>query len=600
MPNPYPTPARRTLQIFAFDPMIARTERRRLTLDIANEELEPGPQGSRIQVIDYDGALDELYEPVNLDHPSVLMNDGLAPSESDPRFHQQMVYAVAMKVVENFEKALGRKLRFSHARKGRPRGGDSRLRIYPHAFEGANAFYDPDRVALLFGYFRADLENPGPNLPGQTVFTCLSHDIIAHETTHALVHRLRKHFTDATNSDVLAFHEAFSDIVAIFQHFSFREVLADTIQKTRSDLRSQSALIELASQFGYATGSGRALRDAIDASAKTEHEDGKEAKPDATLMTTLFEPHDRGSILVAAVFDAFFRVYQRRIRDLVRIATGGSGVLPAGDLHPDLVNRIAGEASRTAQNILTMCIRAIEYLPPVDVTFGDFLRALVTADFQMVPDDEAGMRATMIESFRTRGIFPQGVTSLAEDSLLWRAPAQPLQLPFKPYEQRLAENLRAFDRWGKTIPPRDEESASMGKWAAMLKNWAKREASSLGLDPAFEISLLGFHTVFRVSPDGQLIVELVAQFSQIDRATEKDPEYGGVPFRGGATVIAGADGIVRYVICKEMSEERRTRQKQFVGQLDNTDVALAWCDDHYEAQRMRARTNFAALHRGLY
>ena len=599
MPVPYTRPERRPLQIFAFDPMIARTQRRKLTLDITNELLEPGPQGSRVQVIDYDAALKTLYEPVDLDDHSVLMNDGLSPSESDPRFHQQMVYAVAMKVLENFEKALGRKLRFAYTRKGRPRGGDSRLRIYPHAFEGANAYYDPERVALLFGYFRADEDNPGPNLPGQTVFTCLSHDIIAHETTHALVHRLRKRFTDATNRDVLAFHEAFSDIVAIFQHFTFREVLADTIQKTRSDLRSESSLVALASQFGYATGKGKALRDAVDASTSKNEDTDEAIAPDPTLMQTLLEPHDRGSILVAAVFDAFFRVYQRRIRDLVRIATGGSGVLPAGDLHPDLVNRIAAEASRTAQNILTMCIRAIEYLPPVDVTFGDFLRAIVTADYQMVPDDDAGLRASMIEAFRVRGIYPEGVTSLAEDSLMWRPPAQPIALPFEPYEQRLAENMRAFDRWGKTVVPRDEKAATMDKWAGLLGNWAKREARSLGLDPAHPIALLGFHTVFRVAPDGQLVVELVAQFEQIDRKSADDPDYGGVPFRGGATVIAGADGIVRYVICKEMSKERRQRQKDYVGQLDDKDVALAWSDEGYDAQRMRARTNFAALHRGL-
>ena len=44
------------------------------------------------------------------------------------------------------------------------------------------------------------------------------------------------------------------------------------------------------------------------------------------------------------------------------------------------MNRIAAEAAATAQSTLTMCIRAFDYLPPVDVTFGDFLRALVTAD----------------------------------------------------------------------------------------------------------------------------------------------------------------------------------------------------------------------------
>jgi hypothetical protein len=578
----YTKPARRPLQIFGLDPMLARTERRQLTLEITNEPLERGPQGSRIQVIDYDGATRTLYQPVDLDDPAVLMNDGLTPSESDPRFHQQMVYAVAMKTLENFEKALGRKLRFIRGK---------RLRIFPHAFEGANAYYDPAKVALLFGYFRADEDNPGPNLPGQTVFTCLSHDIIAHETAHALVDRLRPLFTDATNHDVPAFHEGFADIVAIFQHFSFREVLAETIQKTRSDLRTHTALVELASQFGYATGSGKALRDAVDGATG--------GKPDPTQMATLFEPHDRGSILVAAVFDAFFKVYQRRIRDLVRIATGGSGVLPAGDLHPDLVNRIAGEASKTAQNILTMCIRSFEYLPPVDISFGDFLRALVTADYEMVPEDEVGLRASMIEAFRVRGIYPDDALSLAEDSLLWRAPEGELMLPFEPFEQRLAENARAFDRWGRTVVD-DGSAAAMRRWAVLLVNWARNNAAALSLDPDYDVSLLGFHTVFRVAPNGQLMVELVAQYGQQDKATLDDPDYGGISFRGGTTVIAGAEGKVRYVISKPMTDKRRKDQKNYVTELDATDVALAWCDDRFMARRMRARTNFAALHRGRY
>jgi hypothetical protein len=224
-------------------------------------------------------------------------------------------------------------------------------------------------VAVLFGYFKADADDPGENLPGQTVFTCVSHDVIAHEVTHAVVDRLRPHFMEESNGDVLAFHEGFSDIVAIFQHFSFRPILAEVIQKTRGDLRSPNVLGELAAQFGRATGTGRALRTAIEG-----------GPPDPRLYETVTEPHDRGSILVAAVFDTFFATYQGRIKDLVRIATGGTGRLPEGDLHPDLVNRIAGEASKTAKNILTMCIRAFEYLPPVDITFGDYLRALVTAD----------------------------------------------------------------------------------------------------------------------------------------------------------------------------------------------------------------------------
>jgi hypothetical protein len=575
----YTAPARRPLQIFAFDPMIARGERSPLTLEITNEVLRPGPIGARVEVVDYDGAAHHIYQPVNLDDPAVLMNDGLSPTESDPRFHQQMVYAVAMKVVENFEIALGRKLRFHDGRK---------LRLFPHAFQGANAFYEPSKVAILFGYFKADEDDPGPNLPGQTVFTCLSHDIIAHETTHAMVHRLREHFTDASNRDVLAFHEGFADIVAIFQHFAMREVLASTIQQTRTDLRSPTPLIQLAQQFGYATGSGHALRTAL--------ESGGKADPKG--YATLLEPHDRGSILVAAVFDAFFTVYQDRIRDLVRIATGGSGILPAGDLHPDLVNRIAKEASKSAQNVLTMCIRAFEYLPPVDITYGDFLRALVTADYEVVPADDRGLRASMIEAFRTRGVYPEGVRSLAEDALVWPV-AEDLKLPIDPSHESLLDNALAFDRWGK--PSRDADARNaMGRWASELTKWARANASRLALSSAHPISLGGFHTVFRFSPDGQLLVELVAQFNQIDEKTKDDPAFGGVPFRGGATIIAAANGVVRYVVSKPLDKARRERQLAYVGELDRTDAAMAWTDEEkYDPTRMRARTSFAALHRGL-
>jgi len=64
----------------------------------------------------------------------------------------------------------------------------------------------------------------------------------------------------------------------------------------------------------------------------------------------------------------------------MRIATGGTGILPQGAIHPDLVNRMAEEAARISQRVLRMCIRALDYCPPVDITFGEYLRGIVTAD----------------------------------------------------------------------------------------------------------------------------------------------------------------------------------------------------------------------------
>src|SRR5208282_933202 len=100
-----------------------------------------------------------------------------------------------------------------------------------------------------------------------------------------------------------------------------------------------------------------------------------------TKLESTEEPHARGAILVAAVFGAFRAIFRARVADLMRLATAGTGELPAGAIHPDLVERLANDASRTARQFLAMCIRALDYCPPVDVTFGDYLRAMITSDY---------------------------------------------------------------------------------------------------------------------------------------------------------------------------------------------------------------------------
>ena len=65
----------------------------------------------------------------------------------------------------------------------------------------------------------------------------------------------------------------------------------------------------------------------------------KRYNPDPFLLDKVDEPHERGSFLVAAVFQAYLTIYRDRVEDLKRIATGGTGVLPAGQLHPALVER---------------------------------------------------------------------------------------------------------------------------------------------------------------------------------------------------------------------------------------------------------------------
>lgn len=375
--------------------------------------------------------------------------------------------------------------------------------------------------------------------------------------------------------------------------------------------------MELARQFGYATGAGRALRSALD-------------QPDAKLYRSVIEPHARGSILVAAVFDAFFTTYQRRIKDLVRIATGGTGRLPDGDLHPDLVNRIAAEAAKTAQLILTMCIRAFDYLPPIDITFGDYLRALVTADYELFPADDYGQRGALIDAFRIRGIYPENVTSLAEESLLWEnADRNFPRIPVDFLERFLVRSATAYSRsattwldWEDIISPKSpamqedyttsDEGTDLDVNDAMarrLKQYAAANAVPLRLDPKQKIEVHGFHSVFRVAPDGRLLIELVAQFAQ--KNTAHIDALGGLPLRGGTTLIASADGTVRYIIAKPLPTSghpatvqraavaRLERQRAYVELCDATDLSCAYCGAREFENRMKARMSFRALHQGV-
>lgn len=453
-----PVPGVRRLQVFAIDPSadtaLATARISRCDLPVRWEKVQKGPIGEYVEVVDVDPSSGCAYDPVDLEDGRITAQDGLAPSEGSPQFHQQMVYAVAMKTIENFERALGRPILWS-PRNWKDRGPNgekltreqryvARLRIYPHALREANAYYSPTKKSLLFGYFNAPTTDPREELPGGMVFTCLSHDVIAHEITHAILDGLHPRMLRPSNIDMLAFHEGFADIVAIFQHFTLPGLLLNQIQRTRGNLGLNNLLAELAGQFGRATKRGGALRNAL---GEFEPDGRRKAANPVKLEGTL-RPHDRGAILVAAVFDAFLRIYEDRVADLRRIATEGSGILRPGDINLDLARRFAQEAVGASQRVLDMAVRALDYLPPVDMNFGDYLRALITADAELVPDDPWRHRVAFIEAFRERGIYPTDVRSLGEDSLCWRTVApscQQLLAKFMPPPEILRTMVAAYE-----------------------------------------------------------------------------------------------------------------------------------------------------------
>lgn len=625
---PVPPPPHRRLRGFSFDPSLATQLETAIfaevTFKVPWEKLEPGPVGEYVAVVDHDPASGCFYLPVDLNDPHALAQEGLAPSEGNPQFHQQMVYAVAMTTITNFERALGRwafwapKELTSQERtqlRGKTRYKHEyvrRLRIYPHALRQANAYYSPAKKGLLFGYFPAARE------AGGLVFTCLSHDIIAHETTHALLDGMHGRFMEPSHPDTRAFHEAFADVVALFQRFSIPEVLRNQIAKTRGDIAGTGNLLgALAQQFGRATGHYGALRDAIgEFNPKTNKWEPRQ--PDPNDYRTVLEEHERGAILVAALFDAFLAIYRCRVADLQRIATGGTGILPQGELHPDLVNRFAQEAAKTARQILNMCIRALDYCPPVDITFGDYLRALITADFDLVPDDDLGYRVALIEAFRRRGILPEDVRTISEDSLLWdngtmvfaldeRTPG-PLTLrqSVKFVTDFLRDRLRGLEQ----AQTREDHYIETQALSAELHDYLEGEFDEVQADALHRLTGLRLHPADpsvlkfqvhslrparRIGPDGQLRSHIV--ISLLQRRRERlDPTLprgrdNEFTFRGGCTLILDLDTMeLRYAIKKPIDDERRLKRQQqyllgewgmperavyFGGRFDDTDEPFA-------------------------
>lgn len=610
-------PNYRKLRCYAFDPSLSTqmdtSAINSTTLKIHWEKLESGPTGEYVEVIDVDPASGFYYEGINLNDPHILAQDGVNPSESNPKFHQQMVYAVAMRTIENFEKALGRKALWSghYEEKSAGEGEEfyvPRLRIYPHALREPNAFYSPTKKALLFGYFPASTRDVNLHMPDGMVFTCLSQDIIAHETTHALLDGMHRRFIEATHADTLSFHEAFADIVALFQHFSMPEVLMHQIAKTKGDLKSQNLLGELAQQFGKAIGHYGALRNAI-GRQNPDTKKWEAAIPDPQDYHTITEPHARGAILVSAVFEAFISIYNVRVRDLFRIASGGSGILPEGELHPTLTKLLALEAAKAANHVLNMCIRALDYCPPVDINFGDYLRAIITADTDLVPDDDLDYRLAFVDAFKRRGIIPKDIKTLAVESLTYPAvKVGKLQNKLS----NIADFLRRFQDEISYVTEREaiykitqrfkaelhdmlahkmENSTDFSNLTGLL--YSESDLAPYGISPGeygipkFEVHSL--RRARRVGPDGDALNQIIISITQKRKikksewlqftspATQKveailgDSNEDDVVFRGGSTLIIDLDSrslkycINKPIIDKERLETQIKHQKNFGG-----------------------------------
>ena len=231
----------------------------------------------------------------------------------------------------------------------------------------------------------------------------------------------------------------------------------------------------------------------------------------------------------------------------------------------------------------TLCARSLDYCPPVDITFGDFLRAMITADRDFYPNDTDGVRDALMQAFRLRGIVAEDAAYFSEDSLCWPE-LEPSRLP--------VPDLVFGDPNGLS---REEQK----KNGDLLRSWATAHAKILGFDPdpKLEIKVPSFHPMFRVAQDGALKIEMVVEMVQT--WSEKTSGVTGVPMpmRGGVTLIIAKPPIhenkrrdphVRYAIAKHLTDERAQRVR----------TTLAASDVATTSAGGRLTINFGLIHGG--
>src|SRR5262249_13458337 len=117
------------------------------------------------------------------------------------------------------------------------------LLVVPRAGNWANAYYERESHSLQFFFF------PSARDPGLTVYTALSHDIVAHETGHAIFDGIAPDLYNAVSPQSLALHEAIADITALLMAFRLKDLRKAVLDKTGGEIDDTSAFSGIAKEF---------------------------------------------------------------------------------------------------------------------------------------------------------------------------------------------------------------------------------------------------------------------------------------------------------------------------------------------------------------
>ena len=483
------------VKVLCKDPYFARNRNLKLVdLEITGEEyLGPGPTSRRVAVVDYNADLDVVFEPaaVRADGGGFVVGRLGTNYRENIKFRQVNVWAVINRTLSILEdsRLLGRPIPWA--------SGQGRLLVLPHAGYGENAFYDRKTGAIHFLYFEG--------VSGEQVYTCLSHDIVTHELGHAVLDGLKPGYNELSSAETAAFHEFFGDALAITSSLTFRELLAEIVGKTRS-VELDKVVGEIAAEFGSARGGDPFLRSAAVFHSMSE-------------LGGTQEEHSLSEVLTNTFYEFLKRRYRIKLREV--LARDGKSEPNGGHAVRALVNATS-EASQ-------VFLRAIDYCPPVDVSFAQYARAIVAADTVAYPTKPAA-RNLVVELLSERGIVPEA---------------------FRPLENRHLSKGYDVERIAATFSD-----------AAQFLD-ANRPA--LGIPMTANIRIQNVYRTKKSTASGYLPPqEVVIEFGWTEEVALQGSKYRKLDGTratlhcGGTLVFDRTGNVLHYVLAGDTPERRRT------------------------------------------
>jgi hypothetical protein len=304
-----------------------------------------GPVTERLAVLDFDPKTGELAQGTTFNAQEGTYEVSAEPIEA-PDFLRTNAFATVLKTVYMFEEddTLGRALTW---------GFDGpQLLVVPAAGEWANAFYEREARCLQFFFFESK--------SGRRIYTSLSHDIVSHETGHAILDGIAPDLYHAITPQSLALHEGIADLVALVMAFRNDTLRETVLNQTKGSIANITAFSSVAEEFGRAQGKPGALRQFV-------NEKTLDPK-DTENLVDVAEPHELCQVLSGALYSVMVKVHeslkQRFMREENTTEFSASGkALWVG-----------------AERFKRMIFRALDYLPPGEISFADYGRAIIASD----------------------------------------------------------------------------------------------------------------------------------------------------------------------------------------------------------------------------